>query len=120
MFFFHWNSYFLMSMVALALLGTIEQLFLPSSLLGSFSLINSQRELVEDSSTDRENFIDTLKLTVIFASIAGHCFGCLESIPGWYTVNNLAIIKSQLQSIWVQPMLNEGGLGIGVTFVGGE
>ena len=102
------------------ILGTLEEWLLPSTFLKAFSIVANHRCLFTNSSDERVNFIDALRITIILFGIAGHCFGCLETVPGWYTVTNLSIIKTRLKSIWVQPMLNEGGLGIGVTFVGGK
>ena len=107
-------------MLTLTIFGTLEEWLFSSKYLRHFSSATHNRQLFTSTTEDRVNYMSLLKITVILFGIAGHCFGCLETIPGWYTVNNLAIIKSRLQSIWVQPMLNEGGLGIGVTFVGGK
>lgn len=111
----------LMLMVTLMILGTLEEILIGTKFLRFISLPTNHRALLAlDSEGERVTFVDTLKLSIIMFGIAGHTFGCLETIPGWYTVNNLYVIKSYLQSIFVQPMLNEGGLGIGVTWVGGE
>jgi hypothetical protein len=105
----------------LCLLGTLFDLCSPSgtsSLLCDFSIIKNFSPLVDTSNNSRLQLIDMMKFTIISVGIAGHCLSCLESVPSWYTFSRLYSIKSKFKSLWVQPLMNEAGLGM-VTFVGG-
>lgn len=108
--------------VSLGLLGTlIDYRSEESSLLTEFSVIKGFRNLVavdKRGSASRLQMLDYLKFTIIIIGVAGHCLSCLESIPSWYTFARLYTIKSRFRSFWVQPLLNEAGLGL-VTFSGG-
>lgn len=108
--------------IALCVVGTlIDCRSNDTSLMTDFSIAKNFRKLVagnKRANASRLDMMDYIKFTVIIIGIAGHCISCLESIPSWYTFSRLYMIKSKFRSLWVQPMLNEAGLGL-VTFVGG-
>lgn len=112
----------LCTVIFVCFIGTIVHLYTnESTLITEFSIVknfNSLAEVNMRASTSRLELLDYVKFTVIIVGVAGHCLTCLESIPSWYTFSRLYIIKSKFRSFWVQPMMNEAGLGL-VTFVGG-
>lgn len=104
----------------LCVMGTISELVGISSFLNHFSMINNSKQMVRrtESGVPRLDILDGLRLFIVVFGIIGHCFGCLETVPGWYIIHNLHVMKTKFELFIIQPMLNEGGMGL-VTFVGG-
>ena len=114
------DSFFLLTMIVLVILGSLEELLLSTSkMLRHFSAIDATKRLMISKESGRVTVVDYFKLLVILFGIAGHSFGCLETVPGWYTVSSLLVMKEKFQWFIVQPLVNEGGLGIGITYMGG-
>jgi hypothetical protein len=107
--------------VALVIIGSLEELVFKRSspVLCHFSAVQSTNRLLAEKESGRVSVIDYARISIVIFGTAGHTIGCLETVPGWYTVSRLYYLKDSLSKFWVQPMLNEGGLGIGVTYVGG-
>ena len=88
----------------------------------NFCMIKNSRSMMAERSgpggVKRISALDYLRLTVIFAGIAGHCLACLETVPSWTTIARLLEVKSRFKLLLVQPLINEAGLGL-VTFLGG-
>ena len=116
------SSILLVTVTLLVVLGSIQELiqgYSNGSFLRHFSAIDSTRKLFHMKESGRLSLVDYFKVTVILFGIAGHSFGCLETVPGWYTVSSLYVMKERFQWFMVQPLINEGGLGIGITYMGG-
>lgn len=84
-----------------------------------FSAIDSTKRLLAAKESGRLSLIDYFRVAVIFFGMAGHSFGCLETVAGWYTVSSMYVMKAKFEWLMVQPLVNEGGLGIGITYMGG-
>ena len=120
-----WVAAFALASVAtFCILGTLCDLLSLSpsdSLLLCFSLRRNFNFLVlfnKRANASRLEMLDYIKFIVVIIGVGGHCLSCLETIPSWYTFARLYEIKNKFRSIWVQPLLNEAGLGL-ITFVGG-
>ena len=114
-------STFLTAIVSLVILGSLEEFVFSKDnrKLTHFSAVSSTKRLFQVKTSGRVVVIDIARVSVIIFGTIGHAIGCLETVPGWYTVARLYALKDSLSHFWVQPMLNEGGLGIGITYVGG-
>ena len=110
-------------LLLLCIAGTVWHVLTADTLsvLSDFSLKNNLSFLLafnKRASGSRLETLDYIKFLVVVVGVGGHCLSCLETIPSWYTFARLYEIKHKFKSIWVQPLLNEAGLGL-ITFVGG-
>lgn len=115
-------SLFLGTIIFLVILGSLEEMIRPSKsilTLRHFSAVTSTNRLLMIKDSGRLSMLDYCRLSIIIFGTAGHTIGCLETVTGWYTVSKLYAVKESLKLFWVQPLINEGPLGIGITYVGG-
>ena len=115
-------SGFLTLILSLVIMGSLQDLLNlgeTGSFLKHFSAVDNTRKLFHQKESNRLSTVDFFRVAVIIFGIAGHSFGCLETVPGWYTISSLHVMKERFQWFMVQPIVNEGGLGIGITYMGG-
>ena len=94
------SSILLVTVTLLVVLGSIQELiqgYSNGSFLRHFSAIDSTRKLFHMKESGRLSLVDYFKVTVILFGIAGHSFGCLETVPGGYTVSSLYVMKERFQ-----------------------